>query len=93
MRLVFCFLVFSLPFLFTGCNISDSSTVEPEKLTFEFSEKPQDWTSVFSNYGVGREEEFILTSGYRSLPAPLDTTESAFYLSGDNLSDDLRSAV
>ena len=89
MRLISRFLILSLTLLFVACNVSDDTTVKAEKFTFQFSEEPEGWTPVFSNYGVGREDEFKLRSGYRSLPAPLDTTESAFYLSGDNLSDDL----
>lgn len=74
-----------------GCSSIFGSDSESPTETYEynFNERPDDWTAMFSNYGVGREDDFELESGYRPLPKPLDTTRYGFYLSGKNLSDDL----
>lgn len=71
-----------------GCSLLGSDSETPTE-TFDFSERPDDWSAMFSNYHVGREDDFELESGYRPLPEPLDTTRYGFYLSGKNLSDDL----
>lgn len=74
-----------------GCSSIFSSDSESPVQTYEydFNERPNDWTAMFSNYTVGREDDFELESGYRTLPEPLDTNKSGFYLSGKNISDDL----
>lgn len=77
-------------FLFvpSGCEpIFNSGSDAP--YTYRFDEQPEGWLALFSNYGVGREDDFELKSGYRSLPEPLDTDQTGYYLSGKNLSDDL----
>lgn len=74
-----------------GCSaITGSDSRNPEFThEYNFNEKPNGWSALFSNYWVGREDDFELESGYRSLPKPLDMDRSGFYLSGMNLSDDL----
>ena len=74
-----------------GCSsITGSDDNTPDYThAYNFNEEPNDWTTMFSNYGVGREDDFELKSGYRSLPEPLDTDRTSLYLSGKNLSDDL----
>lgn len=90
-------LLFAFIFLFAlillshqlGCESVLTSSPEGQTYEYQFDERPDDWTALFSNYTVGREDDFELESGYRTLPAPLDTTRFGFYLSGNNLSDDL----
>lgn len=74
-----------------GCSsVLNSDSEDPSHTySYNFDEQPEGWTSLFSNYGVGREDDFELESGYRPLPDPLNTDQLAFYLSGRNLSDDL----
>lgn len=82
-------ILFVLPIVVTGCSLSTSSDDPDATYEYHFEEQPDGWTTLFSNYGVGREDEFELESGYRSLPEPLDTDNVGYYLSGKNLSDDL----
>lgn len=86
-----------LPFLFLiiltfqniGCDSLTGPDAPDHAYEYQFNEEPGDWSALFSNYGVGREDDFELESGYRPLPAPLDSGQTGFYLSGKNLSDDL----
>lgn len=71
-----------------GCDTStgiDLNTV----VGFGFGDGAQGWTAHFADYPVGEESFYELESGVRRLPAPLDTTRRAFFLSGNNHSDDL----
>lgn len=86
--LPFIFLVL-LTFQLTGCVFFTGSDDPSQTYEYSFDDEPGDWTALFSNYGVGREDDFELVSGYRPLPAPLDSGQTGFYLSGKNLSDDL----
>ncbi len=72
-----------------GCSLFNGSDSFDHTYKFNFDEQPDGWTALFSNYGVGREDDFELESGYRTLPEPLDNDKLGFYLSGKNLSDDL----
>ena len=63
-------------------------------MTFEFrfdfrSGGEQGWIAGFADYPPGQEEFFELEVGYRSLPAPLNTSENGLFSSGNNHSDDL----
>ncbi|SHG03077.1 hypothetical protein SAMN05443144_11753 [Fodinibius roseus] len=86
--LSFIFLIL-LSFQHIGCDSFTGSDDPEQSYEYQFDEEPGDWSALFSNYGVGREDDFELESGYRPLPAPLDSTETGFYLSGKNISDDL----
>jgi hypothetical protein len=72
-----------------GCD-SEGATPEPQTFRYDFEEGPQSWETIFSAYPAGREDFYELESGHRRLPAPLDTTAKALYLSGDNHSDALK---
>jgi hypothetical protein len=82
-------LLILLSFHNIGCDSLTGSDAPDQTYEYQFDEEPGDWSALFSNYGVGREDDFELESGYRSLPEPLDTDQTGFYLSGTNLSDDL----
>ncbi|GAA5522999.1 hypothetical protein LQ318_14110 [Aliifodinibius salicampi] len=88
LALLFILLV-SLSFSNIGCDSLTGSDAPDQTYEYQFDEEPGGWSALFSNYSVGREDDFELESGYRSLPAPLDTGQEGFYLSGQNLSDDL----
>lgn len=75
--------------ILTGCSLLFGTGEDSITYDFNFDEQPAEWSALFSNYGVGRKDDFELESGYRSLPSPLDTTQTGFLLSGKNLSDDL----
>ena len=55
---------------------------------FEFRRGEQGFVADFADYPPDNEEIYELTSDYRQLPDPLEST-SALYLSGVNRSDDL----
>src|SRR4051812_24914357 len=57
-------------------------------LDFDFSNGAQGWTAEFADYPVGSGSFYELASGYRSLPAPLNS-RGGFFISGNNHSDDL----
>ncbi len=82
-------ILFVLPIVVAGCSLFTDSDNPDASYEYQFEEQPDGWTPLFSNYGVDREDEFELESGYRSLPEPLDTDNVGYYLSGKNLSDDL----
>lgn len=76
-------------FLLSGCSSNFGTDGEISFYEYNFDKQPDSWSALFSNYNVGEEDRFELESGYRSLPAPLDTSRTGFLLSGRNLSDDL----
>lgn len=77
--------------MLTGCNLTDSGTVEPDIVhEYEFRESEADWEPFFTDYNVNQEEDMELRAEYRSLPQPLDTTDSGHFISALNLSDDVK---
>jgi hypothetical protein len=72
-----------------ACDTLGHSPSPREVVTVSFDEQPDDWSVLFTNYVPDRLDDFDLESGYRSLPTPLDTTASAFYLAGTNRSSAL----
>ena len=70
--------------LATGCSDDD-----PETIRIDFSQGTQGWVAGFADYPAGEEDFFELEADYRALPAPLDTSQNAHYISGNNHSDDL----
>jgi hypothetical protein len=78
-----------LGFLPAGCDLS--GTDESEILfEYDFRSNETTWESFFTDYNVGWEEDMELTSDYRPLPEPLDTTDNAHYISAVNHSDDVK---
>jgi hypothetical protein len=70
-----------------ACTNVTGETQRPG-LDFDFSNGAQGWTAGFADYPPGNESFYELASGYRGLPAPLNT-RSGFFISGNNHSDDL----
>lgn len=80
-------------FSITGCDsLEGTDEVAGSQIDYEFdfSESDHGWESFFTNYNKGWAEKMDLKSDYQSLPQPLDTTESALYISGVNHSDDVK---
>ena len=77
-----------LSLLLAGCSLAGQDG-ETRTFTFDFSEGPQEWQAGFADYPEGKAEDHELRSDYRTLPAPLDTTEGSLFIAGSNLSDDL----
>jgi hypothetical protein len=59
------------------------------KITYDFRGGVQGWASGFSDYPEGGEQSFGLESGSRDLPAGIQPRGTAYYISGNNHSDDL----
>lgn len=47
------------------------------------------WIAAFADYPAGNETFYELRSNHATLPAPLDQTDGAIFISGNNHSDDL----
>lgn len=86
--ILYIFLIIVL-FQTSGCSLVTGSDDPDFTYEYQFDDRPNDWSTLFSNYWVGREDDFELESGYRPLPEPLDTDKTGYYLSGKNISDDL----
>lgn len=74
-----------------GCLVACAhNPIEPPMpgLDFDFSDGSQGWVAQFSDYPPGDDSFYELSSGYRPLPAPLNT-RSGLFISGHNHSDDL----
>ena len=54
-----------------------------------FPSATQGWVAGFADYPVGQDGFFELEADYRALRAPLNTSQNAQYISGNNHSDDL----
>ncbi|HEY0074883.1 MAG TPA: hypothetical protein VGB77_12325 [Abditibacteriaceae bacterium] len=74
--------------IMAGCNGASSGSGN-QRLVFDFANGPQNWVGGFADYPANNSEIFELTTDYRSLPAPLDNSKSALFISGINRSDDL----
>ena len=86
--MLFAFLfAFSVGLL--SCDSDATDPNEPLSAQVDFSTGQHGWTADFADYPVGQDDFYELESGYRALPAPLDTSQRALYISGNNHSDDL----
>lgn len=87
-KMKFCFLLFAA--LFLACEKDDDSTENGAmEFTYDFSSGAEGWTGDFADYPEGEEEFYELEFAHTGLPEPLDNTEGALMLSGNNHSDDL----
>lgn len=82
-----------LPLLATaalgGCDTATQPT-QRLTLTSSFHAGVSDgWTAEFADFPAADSAIYLLDSGVRRLPAPLDTTRYALYVAGMNRSDDL----
>jgi hypothetical protein len=90
MRRILCLFVgISAVVWLSGCSDDPRDPSEPLTARADFSTGQHGWTAGFADYPVGNDAIFRLESDYRNLPAPLDTSQGALYISGVNRSDDL----
>jgi hypothetical protein len=62
---------------------------EVPSLIYDFNDGLQGWQGGFADYPEGDEEYFELEQGLRPLPASVDANRQAYYMHGNDLSDDL----
>lgn len=73
----------------SGCDVTDSDT-STQTFEYHFDESGYEWEGFFTGYNMGWEDDMELTTDYRNLPEPLDTTRQALYISALNQSDDVK---
>ncbi len=73
----------------SGCDVTDSDT-PAQTFEYHFDESEHGWEGFFTGYNVGWEDDMELTTDYRNLPEPLDTTQHALYISALNQSDNVK---
>lgn len=77
--------------MLTGCDLTDSDTVEPDVVyEYDFRESEASWEPFFTDYNINQEEDMNLRAEYRSLPETLDTTDQGHFISAVNQSDDVK---
>ena len=77
-------------FFIISCSKNDNIIPKESVLVNdEFSTGTDGWIAAFSDYPAGQETFFELRSNHTTLPAPLDRTDGAIFISGNNHSDDL----
>lgn len=72
-----------------ACGDSAGPADDSYDIQFDFSADYQGWTAGFSDYPVGKETEWALSSSVAPLPSPLDGSRKGILLTGSNYSDDL----
>ena len=77
--------------LFFSCSKESQQGIGTDSFTVEnsFDLDTESWIAGFADYCVGEEAFFELASGHKFLPDPLNQADGAFFISGDNHSDDL----
>ena len=78
----------SLAALLGGCVGHPTEPSDGPTFTFDFHRGRQGFTAGFADYPPAQEKIYELTSGYHTLPAPLEP-RSALFISGVNRSADL----
>lgn len=61
----------------------------PMTLTYTFEDGPEGWSGNFADYPIDQEASYDLHFGYSTLPSPLDESQGALMITGNNHSDDL----
>lgn len=76
--------------LLMGCSDDDEQGGNEElSYSYDFSSGAEGWTADFADYPAGEEEAYELEFAHTALPDPLDNSQNALMLSGQNFSDDL----
>lgn len=75
--------------LWIAALLSGCGNVDPQTVHVDFRQSSQGWTAGFADYPVGQDDFYELEADYRSLSAPLDSSQNGHFLSGNNHSDDL----
>lgn len=74
-----------------SCN-KKSNTLSKEYI-YDFNDSLQGWQVLFSDYPKGEEDFYELKFSHTTLPSPLNSSEKALKVSGNNHSDDLLSII
>jgi hypothetical protein len=83
------FLGVAVFFILFACKDKNRIHPDPVEFSWDFSMGTEEWTGDFSDYPVGEEEFYELVFEHDTLPHPLDRSQKALKLSGNNHSDDL----
>lgn len=75
--------------ILAGCDGWPTGTEQERSVEYTFHSGAEGWTAGFADYPVGDEPILDLGFEHRELPAPLDTTRGALFITGSNRSDDL----
>ena len=75
--------------VFAVASAQACSSNDPQTIRIDFSQGTQGFVGGFADYPVGEDALFELVTDYRPLPPPLDTSQNALFISGNNHSDDL----
>lgn len=87
-------LLMSLAFSLASCN--DEEVTDPKATIVketDFNQGVDGWTAIYAEFPQKDTVFYELEYGIQSLPAPLDTTQKSFMLSGNNHSDALQMYV
>ncbi len=75
-------------FFFTACKEEDDGE-NFLRFDYNFATSQNGWTGDFADYPMGEEVFYELSFSHDTLPAPLDKTQKALKINGNNHSDDL----
>ena len=75
--------------LLAGCSGNPNGPSEAMTFGFDFDRGQMGFVAGFADYPPADEAIYRLTSDYRALPATLDASRNALFISGINRSDDL----
>ena len=90
MRNIFLTLFIALLIFGFGCSEDDTLPVKkPLVMEYEFGTDTEGWTEGFADYPQGEEDSYELGYTHSNLPEPLDITDGALKITGNNYSDDL----
>lgn len=62
---------------------------DPTTFPLDFRQSDQGWEGGFADYPVGEDAFYELLVDYRPLPAPIESSGSGLFATGQNRSDDL----
>ena len=75
--------------LVADCSGNPNGPSDAMAFAFDFDVGPQGFVAGFADYPPAQESIYRLTSDHRPLPATLDDSRRALFISGVNRSDDL----
>jgi hypothetical protein len=73
----------------SSCLKNDNDNLGQNRFTFEFNTGTHGWSGDFADYPVTDSVFYELQFAHTSLPAPLNSSQKALKISGNNHSDDL----
>lgn len=79
----------AVAFCVVGISHATTPALPTKTFTTNFVESAKGWSAGFADYPAGSEEFYELKSGMRMLPRSIKLKRKAFFISGNNHSDDL----